>query len=414
MESFEFIESGLVLGLDSLEKFKKFKHVSNDFIKHRDAFKFLTTHLDTYGTFPSSDLLCENFPTLDTAAVGLNFDYAQERFKNQIIFRQIVNVFQTNKEVLRENPKEAFSRIQSALDEIGIVYDDDVIAYDAPTADDRFDRWANRKAKRALGKGVMGIPTPFTSLNELGVGWLPGDLVAMYARPTVGKTWFCCEVAVEAAFNGFKTLFISTEMTVESINLRLDVIMAHKMGYRISHRALRHGEDIDEAQYKDFLGKLDSSNLLVCDHITGQNTISMESVAGLIRKHSPDFVVLDGIYLIASNSPGKAMWEQSHSLFYEMKNLARSQNVALFVSTQANREAADMYTPPTPSQVAFGDALIRAADIAVSMCRVSGAERLRLAAFQKYRDGELPLSELTFEWDVNYGNITETTSVSDY
>ena len=73
-----------------------------------------------------------------------------------------------------------------------------------------------------------------------------------------------------------------------------------------------------------------------------------------------------------------------------------------------------MYTPPTPSQVAFGDALIRAADIAVSMCRVSGAERLRLAAFQKYRDGELPLSELTFEWDVNYGNITETTSVSDY
>jgi hypothetical protein len=140
----------------------------------------------------------------------------------------------------------------------------------------------------------------------------------------------------------------------------------------------------------------------------------MESVAGLIRKHSPDFVVLDGIYLIASNSPGKAMWEQSHSLFYEMKNLARSQNVALFVSTQANREAADMYTPPTPSQVAFGDALIRAADIAVSMCRVSGAERLRLAAFQKYRDGELPLSELTFEWDVNYGNITETTSVSDY
>lgn len=407
MESFEFIESGLVLNLDSLEKLKKFKHGSGDFVKHRDAYKFLTKYVDDYGEFPSNDLLCENFPALDTSARGLNLEYAIDKFKNQVIFRQIVNVFQSNKEVLRENPKEAFSRIQSALDDIGIVYDDDVLTYGGNVAEARLTDWQVRKQYRDGAEGMMGIPTPFKTLNKHGIGWMPGDLIAMYARPTVGKTWFCCEVAACAVMNGHKTLLISTEMPVSSINLRLDVIMAHKMGYRISHRALRHGEDLDEKAYESFLNQLDSSKLLVCDHITGQNSISMEAIAGLIRKHSPEFVVLDGIYLVATGAGNKAMWEQSHSLFYEMKNIARSQNVAMFVSTQANRDAANLYSPPTPSQVAFGDALIRAADVAISMCRVEGSERTRLAAFQKYRESELSLNELLMNWDVNYGNIEE-------
>ena len=55
---------------------------------------------------------------------------------------------------------------------------------------------------------------------------MDGDLIAMFARPTVGKTWMCAEMAATAMLAGIKTLFISTEMSTQSIMMRLDVILA--------------------------------------------------------------------------------------------------------------------------------------------------------------------------------------------
>ena len=41
MESFDFIESGIIFGLDSFENLKKFKHPTKDFAKNGDAYQFV-------------------------------------------------------------------------------------------------------------------------------------------------------------------------------------------------------------------------------------------------------------------------------------------------------------------------------------------------------------------------------------
>ena len=66
-----------------------------------------------------------------------------------------------------------------------------------------------------------------------------------------------------------------------------------------------------------------------------------------------------------------------------------------------------MYTQPRASQVAFGDALIRASDVAISMCMVEDEPKLREVAFQKYRDGDLGGRDSQFIWDVDKGKIEE-------
>ena len=225
-------------------------------------------------------------------------------------------------------------------------------------------------------------------------------------------------MAATAMLAGIKTLFISTEMSTQSIMMRLDVILASKLGYELSHRALRHGEEINEELYSDVLKQLDTKNLLICDHISGQPSITIESIESLVRKHNPSFIVLDGIYLVSTGIGRSAMWEQSHELFYAMKNLCKAQNVAMCVSTQANRDAANMFEPPSASQVAFGDALIRAADVAIAMRKPETEiseislssqkeNRKRDIKFQKYRDGELPIYQLSLKWDVDKGIIEE-------
>ena len=414
MESFDFIESGIVLGLTDFDQLRKFKHPSKDFAKHSDAYQFLLKYVDDYGEFPTIAHLCENYPTLDTSASSLNLEYAVDKFKNQVLYRQIVNVFNTNKEVLKENPRKAFSQITHSLNDISLVYDEEVVTYNNGHSLDRLDEWQNRTAKRQMGDGLMGIRTPFKTLNNLGVGWLPGELISLFARPTVGKTWMSVLVAAIAALAGHKTLLVSTEMPVSAINLRADVVMANLMGYKLSHKALRNGDPIDEEVYKEFLEGLTnekSPSLLVCDHINGEGSMTIEGIAGLVRKHTPEFVVLDGIYLVTSGlTTTKAMWEQSHALFYAMKGLCLSQNVSMFVTTQANRDAANVYVPPQPETVAFGDALLRASDVTLSMARVENDNQKRVVQYQKYRDGEIDIDMSLLEWDVDRGYIEEVGS----
>ena len=410
MESFDFIESGIIFGLDNFESLKKFKHPSKDFAKHGDAYQFLLKYVDDYGELPSVEHMSENYPTLDPSATTLNLDYAMNKFKDQVLYRQVVNVFNTNKDVLKESPKKAFAQISHSLNDISIVYDEEVVAYNNGKSMERFDDWKERTHKRKMGDGLMGIRTPFKSLNTMGVGWLPGELISLFARPTVGKTWMSVVVAAVAALAGHKTLLISTEMPVSAISLRSDVVMANLMGYSLSHKALRNGAPIDEEMYKKFLGELNQQNLLICDHISGEGSITMEGISVLVRKHAPELVVLDGIYLVTTGMTTKAMWEQSHALFYAMKGLCLSQNVSMFVTTQANRDAANVYNPPQPETVAFGDALLRASDVTLSMARVENDEQKRIIQYQKYRDSEITVDTSLMEWNVDKGHIEEVGS----
>ena len=408
MPSFEYIESAVVFGLDTKTNLRAFKHTEKDFAKHGDAYSFVLSYFDDYGEFPSPEVLTENFPTLDNTAQSVNFDYATELFKDQVLQRQIVRTVQAQKELVKENPKKALANIMVGLTDIEIVFDEDVQSYDDGTLD-RLDEWKERTKKRKLGDGLMGVPTSFASINSTGVGWMPGELIAMFARPTIGKTWLCVHSAATAVRRGFRTLLISTEMTKTAINMRLDVVLANMMGYSFSHRDLRHGNSLDEEQYTKFLQESNQQALLVCDHISGQMGISLESIAGLVRKHNPEFVVIDGVYLISTNDSKKAAWEQSHALFYGLKNLATSTNTPILVSTQATREAANMFTPPRADQVAFGDALIRASDVAMAMCALEDEDNKRLVQFQKYRDGELAKDLTVMQWNVDNGEIGELT-----
>jgi hypothetical protein len=133
----------------------------------------------------------------------------------------------------------------------------------------------------------------------------------------------------------------------------------------------------------------------------------MAGVQSLIRKHKPEFVVLDAVHLLSGGGKGQQVWEKMFNLFYGIKSLCTAQNISFMVSTQANRNAADPYAAPKPGDVAFGDAMYQASDVVLSLSRISEEEQRRLLTLQKYRDGELPFEETALDWDVDYGIIRE-------
>ena len=412
MENFNFIESAVIFSLCESSNYKHFTHSPKDFAEHGETFKFKQDHIDTYKDFPKPELLIEKFDTLKPDAQSVNFNYALDEFGKQVMFRNIVNTLNSNQALLDENPKKALGSLIEGLSDIEILHDEDVNQYDNGGLD-RYEEWKKRSKIRQMGDGLIGIRTPFHLINASGVGWQPGDLITSYARPTVGKTWLCCKLAADSVRSGHKTLLVSTEMPTSAIALRMDVLLGHSLGYNLSHSALRNGKEIDEGEYKRFLEEVNYKNLLVCDHISGEDSISLPSITNLVRKYSPDVLIIDGVYLVSTADKNKAAWEQSHSLFYGLKTMALSTGTTVIASTQATRDAANMYSQPTAGQVAFGDALIRASDVAISMCMIEDEPQLREIAFQKYRDGDLGQNTTEFIWDVDIGRIEENHDTLD-
>ena len=406
MESYEYIESAIIFNLNSKENLKAFKYSERDFNIHGPAYAFINNYWDTTGTLPTQSLLTENFPSLDISSIGVDFNYALNNFGKLYLTKKAVNAGRKVRSEIQDDPKKAIATLINDLTSIQTNFDEDIYIYDKGT-DERYTEYESRIKIREKGSGLMGVPTSFKSINAFGVGWMPGELIAIFARPTIGKTWMCVHAAATAINKGFKTLLISTEMPARAINMRLDVVLANMMGYEFSHTDLRRGNKINTELYKDFLSHNNRESLLICDHIPGQVGISQASIATLIRKYNPEFVVIDGVYLISGNNSKKAAWEQNHELFYGLKNLATSMDVPILVTTQATRDASNMFTPPRADQVAFGDALIRAADAALAMCAIENDDNKRMVQFQKYRDGAIPKLTTVLDWDVDIGNINE-------
>ena len=66
-----------------------------------------------------------------------------------------------------------------------------------------------------------------------------------------------------------------------------------------------------------------------------------------------------------------------------------------------------MFTQPTAGQVAFGDALLRASDVVLSMCEVEDMPTRRLIQYQKYRDAESFVETSVMHWNPDIGEIYE-------
>lgn len=409
MESTQLIESGIVLNIRSLGDLAKIRYSPKDFKLHGNALQFIIDYFDEYKEFPKQSLLIEKFPALEVSTVGYNFEYCLDEFGKQVLFHRAYDAIKNNENLLKNEPQKAIQKLISSLDTSLVDYEDEISIYDAGSIT-RFDQYQKRKKERATKK-IIGIPTPFKTLNHTGVGWQKGELITVFADTGVGKTWICLKTAAIALRHGFKVLFVSSEMPKAQVEMRLDVLLGSMMGYEFSHKALRRGDPIDEEKYKEFLAKANFKRLLACDSID-KNSITFPGIVSLVRKHKPDIVVLDAIYLVLPDNNGRnrATWERMFNIFEQLKPLCTSSDVAFFVSTQTNRKSNDKlsaFRPPKLSDVAFGYSIVQSSDIVLTMCLVENEEKKRLVQLQKLRDDEVEHEQMMMEWDVDKGVIRE-------
>ena len=238
--------------------------------------------------------------------------------------------------------------------------------------------WPAMERIESLREGgpLTGVPSGFTELDGMTLGFQPSDLVIIAARPSMGKTAFVLNVAQYAAVErNLPTAIFSLEMSKESLVMR----MLASEGY-IDAQRLRSGK----------LTSQDHSNLAKAAALLGQAPIWIDDSPGLslleIRsrsrrlksQHDLKMIIIDYLQLVTGPPGVESRQQEISQISRSLKILAKELQVPVLALSQLSR-APDQRTGenkrPQLSDLRESGAIEQDADLVMFIYRPEFYER---------------------------------------
>ena len=187
----------------------------------------------------------------------------------------------------------------------------------------------------AQGGTMNGVPTGFTHLDQLTLGWQPSDLIIIAARPSMGKTAFALNVALNAALKAdAKVLIFSLEMAKEQLSQRL-----LSMEARVESQKMSTG-DVDMSDWDKMSAALDSFNKMsiYIDDTPGIKLMEIKNKCRRMKAETGlDMIILDYLQLMEGEKRSDNRQQEITSLSRGMKLLAREMECPVIVLSQLSR-----------------------------------------------------------------------------
>ena len=233
---------------------------------------------------------------------------------------------------------------------------------------------------------VERITTGMTDFDTLlDGGFVPGQLVCVGARPSVGKTAFCSGVALSAAQAGAATLFLSFEMTEREMTGRIQ----RQFGI---HRL----DDLDA------VNSLAGWPLFVRE-AAGWSIDRLEcEVRRYARRHDVKIVFVDYLSLVRSRDARLPRHEQVADISRSLKMLALKSGLAVVAAQQLSRNI-EKRTDRRPLMSDFRESgsIEQDSDILIGIdrpVRPDEGERTEAKLYlMKHRNGETGNLNLSFD-----------------
>lgn len=184
------------------------------------------------------------------------------------------------------------------------------------------------------GKSITGVPSGFVDLDELTSGFQPSELVIVAARPSMGKTAFCLNVATHAAANEFGVAIFSLEMSKDALVQRMLTAEARVDGQRVRQGSLR---DSDFANLARASGILASCPIWI-DDTPSLSLLEMRGKARRLRgENDVRLIIVDYLQLMKSPEYSENRVQEISDISRSLKGLARELQVPVIALSQLSR-----------------------------------------------------------------------------
>jgi replicative DNA helicase len=184
------------------------------------------------------------------------------------------------------------------------------------------------------GKAITGVPSGFADLDAMTSGFQPSELIIVAARPSMGKTAFCLNVATQAAVDGFGVAVFSLEMSKEALVQRMLCAEA-----RVDSQAVRRGslKDPDFTRLARAAGILQSCPVWI-DDSPALTLLEMRSKARRLKvENDVRLMVVDYLQLMRSPEYSENRVQEISDISRSLKGLARELNIPVIALSQLSR-----------------------------------------------------------------------------
>jgi replicative DNA helicase len=184
------------------------------------------------------------------------------------------------------------------------------------------------------GKAITGVPSGFVDLDALTSGFQAAELVVVAARPSMGKTAFCLNVAANAAAEGQGVAIFSLEMSKESLVQRMLTATARVDSHRVRQGTLR---DSDFTQLARAAGLLQTYQVWI-DDTPSITLLEMRSKARRLKiDNDLKLIVVDYLQLMRSPEYSENRVQEISDISRSLKALARELEVPVIALSQLSR-----------------------------------------------------------------------------
>lgn len=328
----------------------------------------------------------------------------------KIVERRIAQLLQGSLEdaigkLEAKHPHDAVSILEAGLREIHAeaLVEERVVDL-AEVVDAVFERYAKIKA------GERGIPLPWETVTDLTLGLWPEDLALFVARAGAGKTWITVLTGHKAWSAGYRVLFLTTEMSQESIATRFMALDA-----KVPHADIRSAKlsVFDEKKLQESADRIKSkAGFMIAG---GDFDFRAASVDAYVGETKPDLVIVDGAYLLRGE--GKSRFEQAAFVFDELKRVAKRRKVPIVVTTQLNRDAAKGKKQGGTENIALTDAAGWNADLIFALYQTDDMREDKRMIIRPMKVREGWMKEIECHWDfdtMNFSEVGESSEDSDF
>lgn len=196
------------------------------------------------------------------------------------------------------------------------------------TLDDAMNRILNQ------GDGnVRGQKTSFTGLDDKLGGLQKSDLIILAARPSVGKTAFAINLALNVAKDNVPVGIFSMEMSIDQI---VDRLIAAQSG--VSLWKLRTGKLGDDLQETTRACEELKGLPLFIDDSPSPNILQMRAMARRLQsEHGLGLLIVDYLQLMSARRNYDSPVQQVTEISRGLKGLAKELNIPIIALSQLSR-----------------------------------------------------------------------------
>lgn len=232
------------------------------------------------------------------------------------------------------------------------------------------------------GSALTGVPSGFLDLDEMTSGFQPSELVIVAARPSMGKTAFCLNVATNAAEKGNGVAIFSLEMSKDALVQRM--LCAEAM---VDSQSVRRGSlrDTDYTKLARAAGLLQNCPVWI-DDTPALTLLEMRSKARRLRADNDvKMLVVDYLQLMRSPEYADNRVQEISDISRSLKQLARELEIPVIALSQLSRASEQRGGERTPvlSDLRDSGAIEQDADIVIFIHRPEMYKDLRDKAEEK-------------------------------